>query len=198
MVDGVVAGRVGATEVDGEVDVVTRRTGPDSYALAVAVEVEPPELALLLDAAERPRAGDWSLRAALTRYAQPQPQRASDVIELLRRAEAALKPHQKRLEQDGPAIWSAVSSDAADDTAGDDAFLVGVLRALGELDALADTLAAWAVDRRDARPDAAVDRTVAAVTRRFDELGVPREERTGPPSGPGSRRRPAKRAATGI
>ena len=51
----------------------------------MATEVSPPELAALLDYAERPRVDDWSLRAALTRYAQPQPQRASDLIEVMRR-----------------------------------------------------------------------------------------------------------------
>ena len=56
----------------------------------MSASIEPPELAALVDPAERPRAENWSLRAALTRYAQPQPQRASAVIELLRRTEAAL------------------------------------------------------------------------------------------------------------
>jgi len=163
----------------------------------MAVELEPPELARLLDAAERPRAGNWSLRAALTRYAQPQPQRASDVIELLRRAEAALKPHQRRLEKEGLVVWSRVVEEG-DDAAGDDGLLVGLLRALRELDRVADSLASWAVDRAGERPDAAVDAAVADISDRFARLGVPFEERQGPPTGPGSRRRPAKRAPRGI
>ena len=35
-------------------------------------DLHPPELAALGDVAERPRAGNWSLRAAMTRYAQGQ------------------------------------------------------------------------------------------------------------------------------
>lgn len=157
----------------------------------MAAEVEPEELAQLLDAAERPRVANWSLRAALTRYAQPQPQRSSDVIELLRRAEGALKPHAKRLEREGASIWAAVSDEAAVVEAGDE-FLVEVLRALAELDRLADTLAAWAVERAGERPDSAVDAVVADVTARFERLGVGREERPAPATGPGGRRRPPR------
>ena len=142
-------------------------------------EVRPAELARLLDTAERPRAEGWSLRAALTRYAQPQ--RASAVIELLRRLEAVLRPHTQRFEKEGPEIWAAV--EAEDD--GDP--VAGILRALQQLDALGDVLATWAVDRAGERPDDQVDATVAALTVRLEELGVPREERTGPP--PGARRR---------
>ena len=146
-------------------------------------EVRPAELARLLDTAERPRAEGWSLRAALTRYAQPQPQRASAVIELLRRLEAVLRPHAKRFEKEGPEVWAAVEGGEG---AGADP-VADVLRALQQLDALGDVLATWAVDRAGERPDAAVDATVAALTVRLEELGVPREERTGPP--PGARRR---------
>ena len=144
-------------------------------------EVRPAELARLLDTAERPRAEGWSLRAALTRYAQPQPQRASAVIELLRRIEAALRPHTKRFEKEGPEVWAAVEGAAGSDPVAD------VLRALQQLDALGDVLATWAVDRAGARPDDEVDAAVTALTARLEELGVPREERTGPP--PGARRR---------
>ena len=140
----------------------------------MAVEIAPPELARLLDTAERPRAAGWSLRAALTRYAQPQPQRASDVIEPLRRIDFALRPHTKLLEKQGEAVWKAVTGESSDGEA--DPVVVGLLRALTELDRLGDVLAAWAVDRAGERPDGDVDVVVADVNARLDELGVPHEE----------------------
>lgn len=52
----------------------------------------------LVDYAESSRAGDWSLRSALVRFAQPEPVRAGAVLELIRRTDGALKPHRRRLE----------------------------------------------------------------------------------------------------
>src|SRR5689334_16609219 len=121
---------------------------------------QPPEL----DFAERPRAERWSLRAALTRYAQGQPQRVADLLELVRRIQFAL---------------------ASDDN---ESFLPGLLDAVREIDALADTLAAWAVDPWNApRPEADVDAVLASVTERLERLGVPKEER--PERPPRGRRR---------
>ena len=136
----------------------------------------PVDIAPLLDLAERPRAAGWSLRAALTRYAQPQPQRASNVIEVVRRIEGALAPHLKALERGGSAA------------AGSDDVLLGVLDAATHLDRLGDVLAAWAVDRAGARPDGEVDAVVADVTARLDALGVAREEGLPPPGTRGRRR----------
>lgn len=55
----------------------------------------------LVDYAESSRAGDWSLRSALVRFAQPEPTRAGAVLELVRRTDGALKPHRRRLESGG-------------------------------------------------------------------------------------------------
>src|SRR5205823_304392 len=99
-----------------------------------------------------------SLRAALCRYAQPQPVRVSAVLDLVRRIEFALQGA----------------------SAADDAFLVELLRAAAELDRLGDALAEWAVDRAGERPDAAVDAVTADVARRLEALGVPHEERLRP------------------
>ena len=150
----------------------------------VRAEVQPPELARLVDLAERPREHDWSLRAALTRYAQPQPQRASDVIELVRRMEFAMRPHAALLQRDGPALWAGVTAggDTADDD-GDRALVIGLLRAMATLDELGDALAAWAHDPATGRPDALVDAVTADVTQRLEQLGVPREERPPRPTG---------------
>ena len=143
----------------------------------VPAEIAPPELAQLVDFAERPRAQDWSMRAALVRYAQGEPQRVSDLLDVVRRVEWALNKKSKVVEREGPEVWAALT----DGSAGPDPFVVGVLRAARELDGLGDVLAAWAVDRdHSPRPDADVDDTVEAVQQQLDALGVPHEEQRPP------------------
>lgn len=144
----------------------------------MVAEVRPAQLAQVLDAAERPRAQNWSLRAALTRYGQPQPQRASAVIELLRRTDGAIRPHTKLLEQEGDAVWQAVQAPGEPQAV--DASVVELLRAIVDLDTLGDALAEWAVDRAGERPDALVDAVVAEVTARLEGLGIQRDERPRP------------------
>jgi hypothetical protein len=144
----------------------------------VPVKVEPPELARLLDFAERPRVQDWSLRAALSRYAQPEPQRASDVIELMRRIEVVIHPQLDDIERYGSDLWRTLQSGDGGDSA---PAIVGLLRAMVDLDQLGDVLAGWAADRAGERPDAAVDAVTADVTRQLARLGVPYEQRQRPP-----------------
>jgi hypothetical protein len=144
------------------------------------VEIEPPQLARLIDFAERPRIEDWSLRAALVRYAQPEPERVSRIVELVRRIEWALGSHRRVIERAGQEIWSALQGDA--DRTGSYVEVVALLDVTSELDRLGDILAEWAVDLVGERPNAAVDAVTEAVARRLDELGVPWEEqRPGPP-----------------
>jgi hypothetical protein len=147
----------------------------------VAGVIRPDELASLVDLAERPRHDDWSVRAALVRYAQPEPERVARVLELVRRVEFALDAERRTLESQGPAIWAAVEDPSSQEGA-----LVGLLRASRELDRLGDLLARWAARPGADRPDAEVDRVIDAVTRRLDDLGIPRESREPPP---GVRRR---------
>lgn len=76
---------------------------PEAVAAALARAHAEPATALpddrrLVDYAESSRAGDWSLRSALVRFAQPEPVRAGAVLELIRRTDGALKPHRRRLE----------------------------------------------------------------------------------------------------
>lgn len=123
-----------------------------------------PDLAALVDLSERPRIHDWSLRAALTRYAQPEPKRVGDLLELVRRIDFVLRPQLKAIERGGAR------------PAGFD----GLVAAAAEVDRLGDVLAAWAVDPSTERPDAAVDAVISDVTRRLDELGVPQEARQRP------------------
>lgn len=137
-------------------------------------EIDPPELAQLVDFSERPRVDDWSLRSALVRYAQPQPERVNALLESVRRLEFALGKHRKTIEQTGPDLWAALQ-DGTDDE------LVALLRVAAEIDALGDDLAAWALDPYDSSPDAAVDRVIADSGSRLDDLGVAREQ--GPPPG---------------
>jgi hypothetical protein len=140
----------------------------------VPPEIEPPDLARLVDFSERARTDDWSLRSALVRYAQPQPQRVNDILDLVRRVEWALGKQSKRVEREGAELWSALES--GDD--GDE--LVALLRAAQELDGLGDVVVAWAVDRSGESPDARVDAVVTDVGQRLDALGIPHEERPGP------------------
>jgi len=140
----------------------------------VPAEIEPPELARLVDYAERSRTDDWSLRSALVLYALPQPQRVNDILVHVRRLDRALGQQSKRLQREGAELWRAL--EAGDD--GDD--LVGLLEAARELDDLGDVVVAWAVDRTGSAPDAKVDALVADVGQRLDALGVPYEESPGP------------------
>jgi hypothetical protein len=151
-------------------------------------EIQPAELARLVYVTERTRVGDWSLRSALVRYAQPEPQRVSNLLEQVRRIETALHALAKPLQQDGPVLWALV--EAEDPPSGPHARIVELLQVVQRVDELADELAAWAEDRSLPRPDAAVDDCVTEVAARLDELGVPREEvPTGPPRRGGERRR---------
>lgn len=170
--------------------VLAKQLPPTELAptLCCVSEIEPPELARLVDFAERPRVQDWSLRAALVRYAQPEPERTQQILELVRRIEFALRPHRKAIERGGPQIWSELQEDAGQ--AGEHAEVVALLRPVVELDRLGEVLAEWAVDLAGERPDAEVDAVTSAVARQLDELGVQREEqRPRPGSAPPGRGR---------
>lgn len=141
----------------------------------MTAEIHPPELAQLVDFAERPRRDDWSLRAALTRYAQPEPNRVGDLLEVVRWLEFGLRPHLKTVQRDGPALWDELRSGG-----GTGEPVVELLRIMVELDRLGDVLADWASDISQPRPDATVDEVTARVARRLHDLGVPREQRQRP------------------
>jgi hypothetical protein len=114
------------------------------------------------------------MRAALVRYAQPQPQRVNDLFDLVRRTEGALGKHRALFEREGQRLWSALEQGGSDAS---DAQVVGILRVARELDRLGDVLAAWAVDISGIRPDAEVDRVIGDVAQQLDVLGVPHQER---------------------
>jgi hypothetical protein len=148
-------------------------------------DIQPAELAALVDLAEHPRVGDWSLRSALTRYAQPEPQRVSDLLDLVRRIEAVIGATQKSIEADGPNVWAQLQEALASPRQATG--LVGLLETMVEIDRLGDLLATWAVDPSVTdRPNEEFDAVVADVRERLAALGVP-EQQGGPP--PGARRR---------
>ncbi|MET0627305.1 MAG: hypothetical protein ABW033_02460 [Acidimicrobiia bacterium] len=140
-------------------------------------DIEPAQLAQLVDFAERPHTENWSLRAALVRYAQPQPQRVNDLLDLVRRIQSALNAQSASLQRDGEAIWDALEHDTRPN---DIAPLVELLDAARQIDRLGDALAEWAVDISRPRPDDALDAVVADVGARLEQLGIPHEERTPP------------------
>lgn len=155
--------------------------------------------------AESPRADDWSLRSALVRYAQPEPARASAVLELVRRTDGALKPFHRLLESTevatDPSLATArvdarttdlarVAVCAPDDLDrvlseyesvqqldSEERTVVLLLAVAVELDALGDILAAWALDRSRRRPDAEVDAISRRAFTMLGALGVDRERR---------------------
>jgi len=108
-----------------------------------------------------PRRDDWTLRAAIVRFAQPEPVRAGAVLELVRRTDGALR---KGGEQAASALAPVVA----------------------DLDAIADALVAWAIERGGAPPVDVVDAHAATAFAALEALGVLREE--GPPPS-GARRR---------
>ncbi len=61
--------------------------------------VEPAPENSVLNFSEAPYEGDWSLRSALVRLAQPEPVRAGATLELVRRCEGALHPLLRALER---------------------------------------------------------------------------------------------------
>jgi hypothetical protein len=73
----------------------------------------------LVDYAEAERDGGWSLRSSLVRFAQPEPVRASAVLELVRRTDATLGPSRNLLERDTVATDPDLSS-ASFAVSGDD------------------------------------------------------------------------------
>lgn len=148
-------------------------------------DLEPPELARLADVAGAARVEDWTLRSALTRYAQPQPTRAAAIMEPYRRLEAALHPHAALLRADGPALLAEFESGSAAGDDADRALVVGLLRVARVFDALSDRLAEWATDITAKRPDTPVDEAVAEAKALLDTLGVPEEEDRRPPRGRG-------------
>lgn len=64
----------------------------------------------LLDFPESPRVGDWTLRSALVRLAQPEPVRAGATLELIRRCDGALRHLRRALERHAVVTDRSLSS----------------------------------------------------------------------------------------
>ncbi|MEZ5322769.1 MAG: hypothetical protein R2698_11990 [Microthrixaceae bacterium] len=162
--------------------------------------IGPSRLVELLECAERPRVGDWTLRSALTRYAQREPRRVADLLTILRRLEAALAGRRSDITALGPRLWTAFE---AFEGGGDDGtepapldmaapsgtrVLLDLLRILAAVDALGERLAAWAEDPAVEAPRDELDRVIAFAADELDRVGIPRDESGGRP---GRRRGPA-------
>jgi len=142
----------------------------------VAAALDPVRLAELVDLAERPRVDGWSLRAALCRYAQPQPERAGALLSLIRRIEATFAQNLAELRSDGPDLLrQAEDLRSPEDIADDIPLLVALMAISAEIDALGTNVAAWAVDREGDRPDEAIDAVTDHATTALNRLGVPEE-----------------------
>lgn len=130
---------------------------------------------------------DWSLRSALCRYAQPEPNRVAAALSLVRRWEAAVHGYMPLLRRDGARYLAAAVNPATGvpsgpvagpepaGEAGTDPLLVGLLRVGLTIDRLGDVAAGWAVARRG-DPSAEIDAAVARIATDLDQLGIPEEE----------------------
>ena len=83
----------------------------------LAAEGADPEPAgSLVNYAESSRAGDWSLRSALVRLAQPEPARVAGVLELVRRLDAVLHHLARPLERHTVICDRSLTLDGASET----------------------------------------------------------------------------------
>ena len=119
------------------------------------------------------------MRAVLVRYAQPQPQRVNDLLDLVRRTEWALGQHAAVLHRDGQALWDASMATSSRAMA-DSPTSSGSSGWLRSSTGSETSLPGWAVDISGERPDAAVDAAIEEVGEHLEALGVPHEERVPP------------------
>ncbi len=78
------------------------RLGGDLAARHAAdSEISVDETLTALAVAESPRVDDWTLRSALVRFAQSQPDLSSAILESVRRTQATLDPHIRELFRHG-------------------------------------------------------------------------------------------------
>ena len=80
-------------------------------------EVDP--VRSLLNYAEEPHDGDWTLRSALVRLAQPDPARVGSLLELMRRLDAPLHHVARHLQRHAVTCDGALAADRLDRPPGD-------------------------------------------------------------------------------
>ncbi len=144
----------------------------------------------LIDYAESPRVGGWTLRSALVRVAQPEPVRASAVLELIRRTDGALADHRRRLDAEHvPTVPGLDADDATPEAIGRlpkvwDARVSDLGRVLAFVpDGEAVVSAYLASESPDADAASAVPllAAVAELDALADRLAAWADARTGPP-----------------
>ena len=145
----------------------------------------------IINYAEAPRQGDWTLRSSLVRLAQPHPLRSEAVLQLVRRLDAALKPFVRELQKHPAETTRSIPGGASNivgvgvvdlvetpdavelsDAERDSLHLIGIAL---ELDELANTLTAWAFAGSADPPVGEIDQTCARVLRSMNDLEVPEE-----------------------
>lgn len=143
----------------------------------------------LANYAESARVDDWTLRSALVRFAQPEPTRASVVLHLVRRLDAALQPavtaiakrpalaEMARIVHTDPEALVPVVEGYEERIELSDAErgAIALLSVAWEFDALAVSLTEWAVEAAPPPPLGLIDASCAEVKARLDALGVPEE-----------------------
>src|SRR3546814_17185909 len=90
------------------------------------------------------------------RYAQGNPQRVRDVLDIVRRIEFALHTHSRSLVKEGPTLWEALTAGAhpvEPPEQGSTEWVVELLPAMQSPAALADDHAASPQARTGPRPD---------------------------------------------
>jgi hypothetical protein len=145
----------------------------------------------LYEYVERLHPGGWSMRAALVRYGQPEPQRAAELLELTRRAESGYHEHARRIEReprlsdlaraldafghDYPALLDTYLHEG-DPLDNDATSIIPVLAVAASLDEVGAVVASWAGEAGDDRPDDEIDRVCTRAAAQLDALGVERQE----------------------
>jgi hypothetical protein len=149
----------------------------------------------LVHYAESTREGDWSLRSALVRLAQPEPVRAGAVLELVRRCDASLSAFGSRIENvrvsdlarllhnDGELFAEVLEGYQAESPLSDEEVAaLPYLTVAVTLEELAIVLSNWAAaGAADPPPCERVDALCSTAFQQLESLGVPREEQPGPP-----------------
>ncbi|MGI9615336.1 MAG: hypothetical protein ACR2QO_20665 [Acidimicrobiales bacterium] len=149
----------------------------------------------LVHYAESTRKGDWSLRSALVRLAQPEPVRAGAVLELVRRCDASLSPFGSRLENERISDLARIQQhdderfaellegyEAESPLSDEEIAALPYLGVAVTLEELAVVLSDWAgAGAPDPPPRETVDALCATAFEQLESLGAPREEQPGPP-----------------
>ena len=152
--------------------------GPTAAGAALAqrhrVPAPPDPEGSLANYAESTRTGDWSLRSALVRLAQPEPVRAGAVLELIRRCDGSIHPYVRLLEP--TTVWCdrSLTMASVEDEPGrpyPDARAADLARMVRSSPADADAVLAGYADQIALADDERTALPLLAVALELDHLG---------------------------